>query len=51
MEIFVETLTGKTITIDTDLCATSLTNRDGIYSLHDEEGIPFGDVRLIYAGK
>jgi ubiquitin len=48
MQIFVRSLTGKTITLDIESKDTILVIKNKI---HDKEGMPVDQIQLIYAGK
>jgi len=48
MQIFVKSLTGKTITVE---CEATETVRDVKKKIEEREGVPADQQRLIYAGK
>ena len=48
MVVFVKTIIGKTIAIKTNTCAVVFKLVEGI---HDKEGVPMANMRLIYGGK
>ena len=47
-QVFVKTLTSKTITVDTQPAATV---SEVMYKVHDSEGVPLSAMRLIFGGK
>jgi len=48
MQMFVKTLTGKTVTVDTE---SSVTVEQLKQAIQEKEGIPVDQIQLIFAGK